>query len=344
MMKAGSRPVEIIGGGLAGLALGIGLRRAGVTVKVIEAGDYPRHRVCGEFIAGLPEQTVRRLGIESVFEGALRHAGVHWFRGNRPVARMRLPSPAIGVSRFVLDARLASLFVEHGGELVTCERVMGEITGEGRVQVAGRRRSVDSPWVGLKAHVRNLSLSDDLELHLGDGVYFGLSPVGDGWINACGLFRRKGVLKGDSSHALAETLRGRGLDALAKRIEEAEFCAGSATAVAGFVFDARVAPRRGVMLGDNCAMIPPFTGHGMAMAFIAAELALEPLVDWAEQRASWEETSVRAHKALHRTFRTRLRSAQLLHPLLLGRSGQAFLSALARNHVLPMRALYHLLH
>jgi hypothetical protein len=47
---------------------------------------------------------------------------------------------------------------------------------------------------------------------------------------------------------------------------------------------------------------------------------------------------------LQRTFRTRLRSAQLLHPLLLGRRGQTFLGALARNHLLPMRALYHLLH
>jgi flavin-dependent dehydrogenase len=344
MSNADLRPIEIIGGGLAGLALGIGLRRFGVPVKVIEAGDYPRHRVCGEFIAGLPGRTMQRLGIEKVFEGTLRHTGVHWFRGDHPVARMRLPSPAIGVSRFTLDSRLASLFVAQGGELVTCHRVMGEITGDGRVQAAGRRRSVDSSWVGLKAHVRNLSLSDDLELHLGEGAYVGLAPVGDGWIDVCGLFKRQGVLKGDSPDALAQTLRGRGLDALAKRVTGAELRAGSATAVAGFVFDGQVAPRRGVMLGDSCAMIPPFTGHGMAMAFIAAELALEPLVDWAASRVSWEDTSVRVHKDLQRTFRTRLRSAQLLHPLLLGRRGQAFLGALASNHLLPMRALYHLLH
>ena len=344
MSTDGLRPIEIIGGGLAGLALGVGLRRAGVPVRVIEAGDYPRHRVCGEFITGLPGQTVKRLGIESVFEGTLRHAGVHWFGGDRPVAHMRLPTPAIGVSRFTLDSRLASLFVAHGGKLVTCQRVMGEITGEGRVQAAGRRRSVDSSWVGLKAHVRNLSLSDDLELHLGNAAYVGLAPVGDGWIDVCGLFTRNGVLRCDSLPALAETLRGRGLDALAKRIGEAEFRAGSATAVAGFVFDKRVTPRQGVMLGDSCAMIPPFTGHGMAMAFISAELALDPLLDWAEQKVSWETASVCVHKALQRTFRIRLRSAALLHPLLLERRGQAFLGALARRHVLPMRALYHLLH
>ena len=45
------RAVTIIGGGLAGLTLGIGLRQRGVPVTISEAGDYPRHRVCGEFIS-----------------------------------------------------------------------------------------------------------------------------------------------------------------------------------------------------------------------------------------------------------------------------------------------------
>ena len=57
--------VRILGGGLAGLALGVGLRRRGVPVELFESGDYPRHRVCGEFMAGLDEAAVAALGIEA---------------------------------------------------------------------------------------------------------------------------------------------------------------------------------------------------------------------------------------------------------------------------------------
>jgi flavin-dependent dehydrogenase len=339
-----SRPVEIVGGGLAGLALGVGLRRAGVAVTVFEAGDYPRHRVCGEFITGLPPTTAARLGIESVFEGSLRHEDVAWFIGSRPSCKMRLPSAAIGISRFLLDARLANLFVACGGTLVPCHRVTGEVKGVGRVRTEGRRRHADSPWVGLKVHVRNLSLAAALEFHLGDGAYVGLSPVEEGWINVCGLFKRRSGLKGDTPDALAQTLRGCGLTVLAGRLNTAEFRHGSACAVAGFCFDRAIQRRPGVALGDACAVVPPFTGNGMAMAFTGAALALDPVVDWALHGASWEDASQRIQVALQREFRTRLMGTALLHPLLLGRGGRACLGLLARAGMIPLRPFYYLLH
>ena len=43
--------VAIIGGGLAGLSLSIDLRKRGFSVVVIEKGNYPRHKVCGEYIS-----------------------------------------------------------------------------------------------------------------------------------------------------------------------------------------------------------------------------------------------------------------------------------------------------
>ena len=60
---AALKPITIIGGGLAGLTLGIGLRRRGIPATILEMGDYPRHRLCGEFISGGGRQVLERLGL-----------------------------------------------------------------------------------------------------------------------------------------------------------------------------------------------------------------------------------------------------------------------------------------
>ena len=66
------RALTIAGGGLAGLSLGIALRSRGVPVRVVEAGSYPRHRVCGEFISGIADAELDALGIRDLFTGAQR--------------------------------------------------------------------------------------------------------------------------------------------------------------------------------------------------------------------------------------------------------------------------------
>ena len=59
-----SRRITIVGGGLAGLTLGILLRREGIEATVIEAGKYPRHRVCGEFISGHGRRILNELSLD----------------------------------------------------------------------------------------------------------------------------------------------------------------------------------------------------------------------------------------------------------------------------------------
>ena len=43
--------VVLIGGGLAGLTAAIHLSKKGLKVTLIEKSDYPRHKVCGEYIS-----------------------------------------------------------------------------------------------------------------------------------------------------------------------------------------------------------------------------------------------------------------------------------------------------
>jgi menaquinone-9 beta-reductase len=126
--------ITIIGGGLAGLTLGIGLRRRGVPVTVWEAGGYPRHRVCGEFISGRGQAVLQRLDLlESFFQaGAVFADDSIFFLGRERSPLRRLPAPAICLSRFTLDALLARRFQDLGGELRENQRWEQSEFGEGR--------------------------------------------------------------------------------------------------------------------------------------------------------------------------------------------------------------------
>lgn len=337
------RPIEIVGGGLAGLSLGTALARAGVAVTLHETGDYPRHRVCGEFITGLSATTVAQLGLEPVLADALRHREVAWSIGDGAPQIQQLPAPALGLSRYALDARLAAAFVNAGGELRTHSRVADLTSSEGRVFATGRRAVTGSRWIGLKVHVHNVDLTRDLEMHLGDACYVGLSRVEGETANVCGLFLRRALsLRG--AELLLEYLRAAGLDALADRLAAAEIDAASFCAVAALHFDARVRRSSRILVGDAGAAIPPFTGNGMAMAFQSAEAALSPLLAYARGARDWTETCRDTNLALRRRFRVRLASAEVLHPFLLRPQRQRWFAGLSSARLLPFRALYATLH
>jgi flavin-dependent dehydrogenase len=345
------KPIEIVGGGLAGLSLGIALRRHQIPVTLHEAGHYPRHRVCGEFIAGLSQATIARLQLDAALTGALVHRDVAWHLPGESPFIQRLPAPALGLSRHLLDSRLADQFVALGGELHTRARISDDAASStpastpGRVHAYGRRRASSSRWLGLKIHVRDLTLVRELELHLGDGCYVGLSRIENNEVNVCGLFQRREISERGANVLLAY-LRAADLTDLATRIEGATIDEGSFCAVAAVEFDRRVpiSSSPGVRLGDAAAMIPPFTGNGMAMAFQSAESALDPLLDFARGKTDWVSTCAASQAALQARFRVRLASSRALHPFLLQGRWQRWLARLARARLLPFRALYAALH
>ena len=346
-MRGDFQPVEIVGGGLAGLALGLALRRHDVPVTILEAHDFPRHRVCGEFLAGLDELTMAQLSLAPLLADARRHRNVGWFLRGRPVRTQRLPAPALGISRFRLDARLADAFVAAGGSLRVNLRIALDAEPDGRVFAAGRRPG-SSPWIGLKVHARRMPLGGDLEVHLGEQAYVGLSRVENAETNVCGLFRRRPISPdgpgAPGSDVLLRYLDAVGLAALARRLEAADLDQSSSCAVAGLSFRAPGPPARRICLGDHFAMPPPFTGNGMAMALQSAALALDPLIAWARHQRSWLETIAVVNRRLRRRFRTRLTSANLIHPYLFEPGRQRWLMFASRARLLPLRPLYYLTH
>jgi hypothetical protein len=242
---------------------------------------------------------------------------------------------------------LAEAFVAAGGELRVHTRMAPEAAPAGRIFASGRRRR-PSPWIGLKVHVRGLRLDGDLELHLGDRVYVGLSAVESGRINVCGLFHRRLTSPGEPPAlgvgVLLRHLAAAGLAALAHRLETADIDEASFCAVASIDFPVECPEPGRLRLGDSFAMPPPFTGNGMAMALQSAALALDPLLAWGRGELAWPAAVSIVNRRLRRRFHTRLASANVLHPFLLEPRRQRWLAMAGRARLLPLRPLYHLTH
>jgi menaquinone-9 beta-reductase len=333
---AAAKSISIVGGGLAGLTLGIGLRRRSVPVTIHEAGIYPRHRVCGEFISGRGQATLARLGLhELVHEaGAVSAQTTAFFSATKSTPPHRLPSPAICLSRFKLDVALAKKFCELGGELQTgtrwpavgvhasacSDRLKPELQVEGFVRATGRRVQVEPDgmrWFGLKIHARNVTLAADLEMHVSPRGYVGLCKINGGEVNICGLFRKRADENGGTKN-WRELLRGQPGSPLRERLAGAEFDEDSFCAVAGLSLrPQRAAARAGICVGDAITMIPPVTGNGMSMAFESAELAVAPLAAWSRGETSWIEARQRIARGCDATFARRLAWANWLQRLLL---------------------------
>lgn len=336
------RRINVIGGGLAGLSLALGLRQRGVDVTVREAGRYPRHRVCGEFIAGVEAATLSALGCKAAFEGALTLQTIAWYRKGSRIRRDRLPRPALGISREVLDQRLADQLTEQGGSLVTAQRE-SEFDAPGRVHCHGRRPATDSPWTGLKAHVINYPLETDLELHIGLEGYCGVSRLPEGRANVCGLFHRSTLGRQRGSSLLTETIARAGLSVLSTRLQSADFVDGSLCSVSALGYTKP--PRTGsACLGDRYGLIPPFTGNGMSLAFESAAAALEPLTAYARHQAGWDATKAALRRVLRARFAWRLAVARSLHRLLLHPLGQTALASFAGSPQFPFATLYRWTH
>lgn len=232
-------------------------------------------------------------------------------------AETDLPFPAWGLSRHRLDAWLLAQAERRGvavrrgravqdlradGAGVRLATAGGEtalaadavILATGKHELRGHRRvgAPGSDLIGLKIHLRlaaveGQALHRHVELVLFDGGYAGLQPVEDGLANLCLLVTkaRFAALGRDWRRLVAAVPH------LARRLDGADPCWPRPLAVYkvpyGYLHDVdadasadaaegRAAPVYRV--GDQVAVIPSFTGDGMAIALRSAELAADAIL------------------------------------------------------------------
>jgi 2-polyprenyl-6-methoxyphenol hydroxylase-like FAD-dependent oxidoreductase len=316
---ANSRPITIVGGGLAGLTLGIGLRQRQIPTEVWEAGVYPRHRVCGEFISGNGPAVLQRLGLRPLLEnaGAISVNSAAFISGpNRSPVR-NLPAPALGLSRHALDSVLAEEFQRLSGTLHSGARRSENDFGEGTVRASGRRAHPTEDgfrWFGLKVHATNVPFDADLEMYVSADNYVGVNRIDRGEVNVCGLFRGR---PGESRDSALNLLRGQPGSPLRERLASARFDESSFCSVAGLSLKPqRAADKTECCIGDAVTMIPPVTGNGMSMAFESAEIAIGPLSQYSRGEINWAEARDAIAQLCDKAFAERLTWARRLQWLM----------------------------
>jgi 2-polyprenyl-6-methoxyphenol hydroxylase-like FAD-dependent oxidoreductase len=337
------RTITIAGGGLAGLTLGLLLRREKIPVEIWDAASYPRPRVCGEFISGQGLAILEQLELPE-FPAPLGEfsRSVRFFTGHRASAVLDLPQAALSVDRSRLDFLLAREFQKRGGVLRENCRWTESFAQEGLVRATGRRLRKEDPGqlLGLKIHVRNLPLSADLELHFSADGYVGLSRQRDGLVNVCGLFRAGMPLaeaRANCGKVFARVVTGPSGERLKSAAPECF------AAVAGVSLKRE--STRGTnecRIGDSICMIPPLTGNGMSLAIESAACAAPVLAAFSRGQLAWGGARDQVAAICDRHFVRRLTVAAFLQWIAFQSAGRAALMTLLRVSPRALNGWFHL--
>jgi flavin-dependent dehydrogenase len=301
---AAAVPTLVIGGGVAGAALAAHLAQAGRAVLLLERRDGPHDKVCGEFVSGEAALYLDDLGIDLAALGAVRIRTVRLAVG-RGLTTVPLPFPAFSLSRRVLDEALLRAASERGAEIRRgCgvrtlarngnawiaqldggERIAADevFLATGKHDLRGWRRppGAQNDLVAFKLHWRLAreeaeDLGTGVELALFPGGYAGLEPVEGGAANLCLVVRqRQFAALGQRWEALLAALCAASPH-LDRRLAGALACWSRPLAIASIPYGYVATAGRGPwLLGDQAAVIPSFSGDGIAIALHSARLAAD---------------------------------------------------------------------
>ncbi len=278
------------------------LADAGWDVVLVERTTGPTDKVCGEFLSEQAVVHLEALGIDPVALGAVPIDTLRLTCGER-TATTTLPFPALSLSRRILDEALltraavagATLrrgstvreLAEHSdrwtARLNDGTRISGRLAflATGKHDLRGWKRppGMQSDLIGMKVHWRlspiaQAALGTGVEIVLFPGGYAGLEPVENGGANLCLVVRRQDFAgTGHSWETFLRRIRS-GSAVLDHRLDGAEADRHRPLAIGAIPFG--YLRRRGEgpwRLGDQAAVVPSFTGTGIAVALQSADLA-----------------------------------------------------------------------
>lgn len=333
----------IVGGGLAGLALGIQLRHAGYEVLVIEKEDYPRHKVCGEYISMESKPFLERIGLP-LSDMKLPEIGtllVTDVKGK--MLQANLHPGGFGISRYKLDAALADAFKAAGGTLLTKTKVaqvtfsddlftiqtqQQNYTAKLAAGTWGKRSNMDVKWqrpfiqaqkqslnnyIGIKYHIVHPWPDDLIALHNFQNGYCGISRIEDGKNCLCYLTTAANLQQSGNDIRRMEKNILMQNPHLQKIFSEADFLWEQPLVISQISFQQKEQVQDHVLLlGDAAGLITPLCGNGMSMAFHGSKLAFEAMSGFLSGQISRVQMEDRYKKEWRKQFSRRLGAGRIL--------------------------------
>jgi geranylgeranyl reductase family protein len=340
--------VAVIGAGPAGSATAITLARSGYAVALIDKQDFPREKLCGDFVNPINWPIFRELGVEERIL-AQPHTRVTGFRitsyrgasAETAFSQSNQSRPyGLGLRRTHLDHVLLQRAEQTGVTIRTgCQvkqiskhsfgwKLDTTAGGEWRAKVVvgadGRnswiaqklgmntRAATRGRSVGFQTRINGLgAASGRIEIHLFPGGYAGLVGVGDGTASL-GLAIDKHILPrvAVDEFLLRERLTQ---NPYLKSVLEPRGNVNGFRAAYPVYFSKRRAFADAVLLvGDAARVTEPITGEGIYFAMRSGMLAAETL-DRALRKGDLSADGLRGYEQM---CARALRSRQILNSLL----------------------------
>ena len=337
-MEVNRYDLAVAGGGPAGTAAAITAARLGARVLLLERGQLPRHKVCGEFVSGEALGVLRGLlrpDRQGLLDAAVRTRHVRVFMDDASVLFPIVP--AASIARYELDLALwqaAECAGVHCRQQVTVDRITqceegfdvgttaGPCVAHSVINASGRWSNLPARaaggkqkelnWLGLKAHFLPFDEGNSEErttdLYFFSGGYCGVQPLTDGEINVCAMVRADVARQLEDVFTLHSALRTRSRSW--RRTTDV-------IATSPLIFRAHQAEYDGVLCaGDAAAFIDPFAGDGISMALRSGVLASETLNAFRRGAATRQQAKQSYRREYERRFARALRTASGVRRLL----------------------------
>ena len=335
--------VVIVGGGLAGLTSAIHLSKSGVKVALIEKNEYPKHKVCGEYISNEVLPYFLWLGINFFELKPSIISKLEFSSAKGKIISCDLPLGGFGVSRFELDYYLSKIAIENGCQIIQdtvtdfqflddefniCTSNNLEFKSRIVLGAFGKRSTIDqklnrdfflknSPWLAVKAHYSGEFPNDLVGLHNFKGGYCGVSKVENNAINVCYLadYESFKKYKNIEEFQLQVICKNPHLKAI---FENCKLIFKKPLTISQISFEKKNTVENHIlMIGDTAGLIHPLCGNGMAMAIHSAKIASELVIDFFENKISSRKVLEEKYSQVwNENFKSRLATGRFLSKIL----------------------------